>query len=280
MRCCDVIRYFPVMLLIIVVGLSLGACNNIGELADERSDGFSGLTTATPGGIAQTGPTPTRRPVPTLFPTEEPARPRSESLEPVATVVDISDEEQAALALEMIKTAHRSGLTVDGVRATIIYDNLTAGDSEALLLEFVRPSSFRMVTDELDLIVTAGQTYSKDETATWLVSPVEMMDRFDGLFENFINEQYVEARLEELSANIIDVHLIGEESLNGIAVLVFNYSEQPVEDEAPVHTSLWIGAEDGLLYRQVTAHNFDNFEHQITTDFEYSDTVRINPPVP
>jgi hypothetical protein len=274
------------LIFLLIAAVTVAACDPLDDLAVEE---IKVQATTPPESLIPTGPAPTRRPVPTPLPTEELARPRSESPDPVATAEEMnqeemteemSEEEMTEVGLESILAAHRAGLAVEALRATITNENLSSGESGSLLLEFVRPNSYRMVNEELELIVAAGQTFLMDKTTNWLISPGEQTERFEGLFDPFTDEQFVEAQLEALSMNIEDVRLVGEEPLNDILSQVFTYSEQPAGDEAPVQTTVWIGSEDGLLYRQVITFVLNNENYQHTTAFEYSDSIHVEPPLP
>ena len=268
------------LLFLVVAAVTVAACDTAGDLGVEGINPINAQATTPPGNSIPAGPAPTRRPAPTPLPTEELARPRSESPDPVATAEEMSEEEQAELGRESILAAQRAGLTVDALRVTITNENLSSGESGSILLEFVRPNSYRMVTEELELIVAAGQTFLKDISTNWLVSPGEKTDGFEGLFDPFTDEQFVEAQLVALSTNIEELRLVGEEPLNGIPTRVFTYFDQSAEDEAPVQTTVWIGSEDGLLYRQVITFASNGENHRLTTAFEYGDTVRVEPPLP
>ena len=270
------------LLFLMVAAATVAACDTIGDLGIEGVNAIDGRTATPPEGSIPTAQNPTRRAVPTPLPTEAPDQPLLEPTEPVATAVEIeiSDEEQTELGLENIEAAQRAGLTVDAIRATITNENLNSGESGSTLLEFVRPNSYRMVTEEFELIVAAGQTFLKDKSANWLVSPEEQTEKFEGFFEPFTDEQFVEAQLEALSTNIEELNLVGQERLNDISTRVFTYFEQTAEDETPVHTTVWIGSEDGLLYRQVITFALNGENYQLITNFEYGDSVRIEPPLP
>jgi hypothetical protein len=262
---------------LLVAAVTVAACDTPDDLVVEE---INTQATTPPVSLIATGPAPTRRPVPTPLPTEELVRPRSESADPVATVVEMSEEAMTELGLEGILAAQRAGLTVEALRVKVTNENLSSGESGSFLLEFVRPNSYRMVTEELELIVAAGQTFLLDKTANWLVSPGEQTERFEGLFDPFTDEHLVEAQLEALSTNIEEIRLVGEEPLAGILTRVFTYSDQTAEDEAPIQTTVWIGSQDGLLYRQVITFVSNNEIYQHTTAFEYGDSVRVEPPLP
>lgn len=265
------------LLLLLVTTGSLVACGTLGDLTEPE---FIIPATTSAKDLVPEGPTPTRRPAPTPLPTEELAGPRSESPEPEATAVELSSEEQADMGLQSIQSARLAGLTVNAVRATMTAVNLTSGERDTILLEFVRPDSFRMVTEELELIVAAGNTFIMDKTANWLVSPGEQTERFGTLFDPFTDIQFVEAQLETLASNSQDIQFVGEEELNGNTTRVFTFSEPIVDDQAPVTTTVWIGAEDGLLYQQVITFTSNGENHENSTAFGYGDSIHIEPPVP
>ncbi len=262
---------------LLIAAVTLTACDSFGNLSREE---FVIPPTTSPVDLRPSGPTPTRRPVPTPLPTEELARPLSESPEPVATVVVLSEEQQSVLGLESIMAAQLAGLSVNALRATITRENLSSGEIGATLLEFVRPNSYRMATEELELIVAAGQTFLKDKTANWLISAGEQTERFGTLFAPFTDEQFVEAQLELLSTTVEEMRLVGEEDLNSIPTRIFTYSGQMAGIETPVQTTVWIGIEDTLLHKQVVTYATNGENIRLSTAFEYSDSVRIEPPLP
>jgi hypothetical protein len=262
---------------LLIAAMTLTACDFFGNFSREE---FVVPPTTSPLDLLPPGPTPTRRPIPTPLPTEELARPLSESPDPIATAVVLSEEEQAVLGIESVMAAQRAGLSVNALRATITDENLSSGESGATLLEFVRPNSYRMVTEELELIVAAGQTFLKDITANWLVSAGEQTERFGTLLAPFTDEQFVAAQLELFSRTVEGIRLVGEEDLNGIQTQIFTFSAQTAGVETPVQTTVWIGIEDTLLHKQVITYAENGENYRLTTAFEYGDSVRIEPPLP
>ncbi len=268
------------LLFLVVAAFTVVACDAFDDLAIEGVSEINSQGTGSSEGLIPSGPTPTRRPVPTPLPTEEPDRPRSESANPTATAVEMREEQQAELGPESIIAAQRAGLTVEALRATIVNENLNSGESQAILLEFVRPNSYRMVTEEHEIIIVSGQTYFRDNSANWLVSPGDQTQRFEGLFDPFTDEQSVADQLEALSTTITEIRLVGEESLSDRPTQIVTYSEQAAGDGAPLQTTLWIGLEDGLFHRQVITFGINDENFQITTEYEYGDSIRVEPPFP
>lgn len=215
-------------------------------------------------------------PLPTLFPTEELITPGSGGDESTGGSGEGIPAEDA---LDAIFGAQRSGLAVDALRVTMVNENLTTEQSDTTVIEFVRPGDFRMAGQGFQMIVVDGQTYIQDEGGNWLVSPIEMGDMFQGLFDAYTNQEYVDSLLEDLEVTITDVVNIGEEVLNGVSTRVYSYSSQTALTPDMSKTTIWIGVDDGLVYQQQIEQTLNGEDTRMTMTYEYEDVV-IEAPLP
>jgi hypothetical protein len=85
---------------------------------------------------------------------------------------------------------------------------------------------------------------------------------------------------EDVSSSITDVKYVGLEQLNNKKVLVFTCTThaQVGEYDTTGSNKLWLGANDGRLYKVVSVATSGDIHSTTTIKFEYGVNVKINPP--
>lgn len=209
---------------------------------------------------------------PTIAPTEEPTPVQEEDAE--------AGGESGFSSLESIFRAQRSGLEVDALRMTMINEDLDSGESFSSTFEFIKPDRFHMASEGFEIIIIEDTTYIKDESGTWVESPIAMGDMFEGTIDAFTNEEAVEELLQDLEVTIDNVQSLGQETVNGKTTDVYEYTAASSFDESIVNNKIWVGTDDGLLYQQQIETESEGVRGRVTITYEYGSDVVIEAPIP
>ena len=217
-------------------------------------------------------PTETSVEEPTSVPAEEPTLAPTEESEPSGDL--------GVNALESIITAQRSGLDVDALRIEISTEDLDSGESVQSTFEFIKPDRFHMASEGFEIIMIGDATYIKEDTGTWIESPVPMGEMFAGVFDAFTDDQTVSDMLEDLEVSIDNLQFLGQETVNGKDTQVYEYTAASTFDESIVSTRVWVGADDGRLYKQVIQTDAEGARGLLTFVYSYGEDVTIEAPIP
>lgn len=209
---------------------------------------------------------------PTIAPTEEPTPVQEEDAE--------AGGESGFSSLESIFRAQRSGLEVDALRMTMINEDLGSGEAVSSTFEFIKPDRFHMASEGFEIIIIEDTTYIKDESGTWVESPIAMGDMFEGTIDAFTNEEAVEELLQDLEVTIDNVQSLGQETVNGKTTDVYEYTAASSFDESIVNNKIWVGTDDGLLYQQQIETESEGVRGRVTITYEYGSDVVIEAPIP
>lgn len=209
---------------------------------------------------------------PTIAPTEEPTPVQEEDAE--------AGGESGFSSLESIFRAQRSGLEVDALRMTMINEDLGSGETVSSTFEFIKPDRFHMASEGFEIIIIEDTTYIKDESGTWVESPIAMGDMFEGTIDAFTNEEAVEELLQDLEVTIDNVQSLGQETVNGKTTDVYEYTAASSFDESIVNNKIWVGTDDGLLYQQQIETESEGVRGRVTITYEYGSDVVIEAPIP
>lgn len=122
------------------------------------------------------------------------------------------------------------------------------GDSQTRtnVIEFVPPDRKRLIDlDEgVEYIVVGEKVYSKTKTSgEWKETQIPA--------STFMGDQEVTAQM--ISETISDEQWLRKDTLNGKAVIVYDYKSTTMSNDIELHsrTELWVGENDGLPYKMV-----------------------------
>lgn len=185
--------------------------------------------------------------------------------------------EASAHSRETIVSALRTGLEIDRMRMHITSEDVGSGVVTDVMLAIVRPDRYHLVSEGLELIVIDDTTYLKGPDGEWTTVPgTEMISTVEGTLAAFAGEAAIQERLDTLSDS--NVAIEGTETINGVETRVYTINEGPEESSTFGRVKMWIGVEDGLLYRQEVETELGGLGSQTTMEFEYGDDVTIEPP--
>jgi hypothetical protein len=186
-------------------------------------------------------------------------------------------EKSGGDARESIISALRSGLEVDAMRLHIVTEDFGSGLVSDVTLAFVRPDRYQMISEGVEFIVVDDTTYLKGPDGEWVTLPgTEMSSTVDATLDAFAGLNIIEERQDTLSQR--DVNFEGKETINGVDTLVYSFDEGLPGAGISGLIKMWIGEDDGLLYRQEVESKIGDQESRIMMEFEYGAAVTIEPP--
>jgi hypothetical protein len=186
-------------------------------------------------------------------------------------------EEASSDSREAIVSALRTGLEIDRMRMHIISEDVGSGQVTDITLAIVRPDRYHLVSEDLELIVVEDTTYLKGPNGGWTTVPgTEMIATVEGTLAAFAGEAAIQERLDTLSES--DVIIEGTETINGVETQIYSVNEGLEESSIFGRVKMWIGIEDGRLYRQEVESELSGVGNRATMEFEYGDAVTVEPP--
>jgi len=186
-------------------------------------------------------------------------------------------EKSGSDAQESIISALRSGLDVDAMRLHIVTEDTASGLVSDVVLAFIRPDRYQMISDDIEFIVVDNTTYLKGPDGNWTTLPgAEMTNTVEATLDAFAGAAVIESRQDSLSQR--DVNFEGKETINGVDTLVYSFDEGLPGTGISGLIKMWIGEDDGLLYRQEVESKIGDQESRILMEFEYGAAVSIEPP--
>ncbi len=187
-----------------------------------------------------------------------------------------ADEE----ALSTIANAFRSGLSVDSVRIAMTNTFLDTDETDTIILEYIRPDRFHMVSNDLELIIIEEKTYIKGEDDSWIESPFGMNEVVEPLLDSFLNEATVDDIVSEMESDAGAYQYLGEESLEGTQTRVYEFSSPSLLSDEPDRITIWIGVDDGRIYRQEVESDDADGRILVILEYAYGEDVVIEAPIP
>ena len=185
--------------------------------------------------------------------------------------------EAARSSRETIVEALRTGLEIDRMRMHIVSEELSSRQVTEITLAFVRPDRYHLISEGLELIVIEDTTYLKGPDGKWTSRPgTEMIGTVEGTLSAFAGEAAIQERLDTLSES--DVSVEGRETINGIETEIYSFNEGGDGSSIFGQVRMWIGVEDGLLYRQEVESELSGVGTRATMEFDYGDAVVVEPP--
>jgi hypothetical protein len=178
---------------------------------------------------------------------------------------------------EDITGALRSTLTVDAMRMHVSSEDLNSGVLTEVTLAFVRPDKYHMSSEGVELIVIGDTTYLGTPDGEWIETPASMSSTVEETLLAFVSDEAIDERLNDFSSDWSRVNALGIEKINGVEVRGYEYQEAATDQFSSL-VRMWIGVDDGLLYRQEIEGNIAGIHSRTLMDFEYGDDVVIEPP--
>jgi hypothetical protein len=178
---------------------------------------------------------------------------------------------------DAITGALRSSLTVDSMRMRIASEDLDSGLTTDVTLAFVRPDRYQMSSEGVEIIVIGDTTYLGTPDGEWVETPANMSSTVEEALLAFVSDDAIEERLDDFSSDWSRVNSLGTEKINGVEVRGYEYEENSTDQFSSL-VRMWIGVDDGLLYRQEIETDVAGIHTRTLMDFEYGVDVTIEAP--
>ena len=174
----------------------------------------------------------------------------------------------------------QSSLAMDAMRLVIsTYDG--RNDSTTVqTLAFVRPGRFQMITGNSEVISVDGTTYLRTSASgEWTSSPGDMSAGIESALEMFVSSEAIESRQQDPDNDWTNFKDLGTKEIGGVKTQGYEHETSLPNTDFYTITRMWIGVEDSLMYRQEIEGNASGYLSKTTMDFEYGDSVQIEPPI-
>jgi outer membrane lipoprotein-sorting protein len=192
--------------------------------------------------------------------------------------VSAEPEKDSGEIKDEIVTALQSTREVDSMRMHMVTEDLTSGLVTEVTLSFVRPDRYQMSSEGVEFIIIGDTTYMSSGDDQWLtLQGTEMSETVETTLDAFAGTDVIDERQQAITQS--DINYEGKETINGVDTLVYSFNEGFEEAELIGQVRMWIGEEDGLLYRQEIENAIAGAETRIYMEFEYGADVTIEPPV-
>ncbi|MCB0216161.1 MAG: hypothetical protein H6648_02290 [Caldilineae bacterium] len=139
------------------------------------------------------------------------------------------------------------------------------------VLEYQAPDRYRMQVDQMELIIVEGKTWL-NAGGTWIASP-EMGGMIDGVLDQLPGAGKPMTGMPPMT----EVEKLGEETLDGVRTDKVRYATGD-ETSGRVEVTVWFRKSDGLPLRQEMQSHYGEFDAEISADFEYDASIRIEAP--
>ncbi len=191
----------------------------------------------------------------------EESAPTGEAKQPVST---------NAAPLDSLAKSMRAQLATKSFRARITSSSQNMPGE--FVVEYVAPDRLHMTNPVSELIAVGSETYTRQSGGPWQKAPMNA---------NEMAAQFRDPKLiDELEKNY-DVKLIGPDTLDGVPMVVYEYTPKSPSPQTPAgKTKVWIGADDSLP-RKIEVETEVGGQKTTTTILysDYNSDIKINLPV-
>jgi hypothetical protein len=178
-------------------------------------------------------------------------------------VADTSGSEEGPAELEAETEAIMPTKLEDiqAMQVTLAVENLDSGDVMKASYSFVRPDRYMTNLVGLETMAFDDTTYRRIQEQ-WVEQPIlpagVTMLAVEEVAGAFTDRATIYELLEEPGGS--GLSYVGEESLNGIDMLVYSYDggiTSPITGIINGEVRVWIGKTDGLIYQQIVENSSD-----------------------
>jgi len=197
-----------------------------------------------------------------------------------------NDESPAETSGDSGIIAHPPTVDIQAMQAAMAVENLDTGETMEASYSFVQPDRFMTNIMGLETLVAGDTAYTRIAQGEWTEQPLLSPDSIENAVEQmtigFLEQAIVYELLEDPSES--GLTLSGEESLNGIPTLVYTYDggiSSPLAGLINGEVKVWIGKDDGLVYRQEVVNSTDSGlgpRSRSIIEMVYGDAVSIEVP--
>lgn len=267
-------HYLALAALGLLAVVLLAACNSR-EFVEDANQFINPMPSISASNVTQQNQDAQRRPFPTPFPTVEIPPTPMPTLEPGENI-----EDELELGIKDLEIAYLAVLSADALSASVTNENLSKGERESIIFEFIRPDDFHLLTADYEVVVSGGLTYRRQLGTNWLISPVQAMEEFGGIFDPYFEEELAKTQIDDLLSTTADVQVEGQRIVDGTQYYVVTFTKIQPTDLPPQITTVWLGVEDRLIYKQVINFVENELNFRTTIAYAYGEDVEITRPYP
>jgi hypothetical protein len=259
--------------LLLVIAMPALACNPLSSVEEEADDIATAVIEGISNASEQAAEALQDNEAASSDSSESAAADDQPSQSDQADTSEPSDEE-AGVSQDMIAEAMRASLGIESMRIRVIIEDLTNGVTTEVTMAFIDPDRYQLSSDGLELIVIGDTTYMGTPDGEWVETPSNMAGTIQESLASYVSEEAIEQRLNEDWSNF---HSLGTEVINGVEAAGYEFEERVLAQYLGI-VRIWIGVEDGLIYRQEIENEISGIDNRTTLEFEYGDSVTIEPP--
>ena len=179
---------------------------------------------------------------------------------------------------DLIVAAQRALMSTKAYRGRTV-TTLTSGATTTITVAFVAPDRFSIAgLGGQDFIIIGTSTWQRGPNTGWQKSPIDM--------SGIVNSSRDPKVIDEMAKSIVtsEVQQLADETLVGRPMHVYQYNTAFTSGDKTIHgtSKIWIGADDGLPYRQESDQDSllePGRTHRIITYDYNSADIRIDAPV-
>jgi len=181
--------------------------------------------------------------------------------------------------LDVVLKAMRAQLDAKSYRAHIT-SSTSKGTNSTMVVEYVAPDRYRMTRKsraggksfDMEYVIAGGGMYVKGPNGQWVKSPIDAGE----MIKAFRDPKTI----EELTKTA-DVKLVGPDMLEGMPMLVYQYTQtNPLGINLKSVAKTWIAVADGLPRQTETEGEFEGMKTKTLIRIsDYNSDIKIESPV-
>ncbi len=181
--------------------------------------------------------------------------------------------------LDVVLKAMRAQLDAKSYRAHVT-SSTSKGTNSTMVVEYVAPDRYRMTRKsragaksfDMEYVIAGGGMYVKGPNGQWVKSPIDAGE----MIKAFRDPKMIEELTETA-----DVKLVGPDMLEGMPMLVYQYTQtNPLGINLKSIAKTWLAVADGLPRQTETEGEFEGMKTKTLVRIsDYNSDIKIESPV-
>jgi hypothetical protein len=198
----------------------------------------------------------------------------------------LTDDSQAETGVDAGAIASAPTQDIQAMKVIMVAENLDTGETMEASYSFVNPDRFLANIMGLETLVIGDTSYMRIPQGDWTeqttLPAASTQNAVEEMTIGFLEQATIYELIDDPSNS--GLTLSGEESLNGIQTLVYAYDggiSSPLAGLIHGEVKVWIGKDDGLVYRQEVVNSTDSGlgpRSRSIIELIYGDAVSIEDP--
>jgi hypothetical protein len=200
--------------------------------------------------------------------------------------VESSDQESAEMEPKSDEVMQADFEDIQAMQVTMAAENLDTGEIMEASYSFVQPDRFLANLVGLETLVIGDTSYTRISQGEWaeqaLLPAGITQNAVEEMTTGFLGQAAIYELLDDPGESGLSQS--GEETVNGVDTLVYTYDggiSSPLAGIIHGEVKVWLGKDDGLLYRQEVVNSTDSGlgpRSKSIIEFFYGDAVAIEDP--